>query len=148
MKRILSAALAALTIFSAAAAAPVSTQAFAAAPASVASVYSSDYLSSYNGFATKAAPGEMDITFKVVSPMRSDELGASKIEIYKASGSKVQTVYGSTSNDLTAEDISMHTGSYTFYGTAGTTYYAKFTVFASRGGGSESRTITTNSVTL
>lgn len=145
-QQIIAAALAALSLFSASAVMPAQT-AFAE-PVSAASVYSSDYLTSYNSFATKVGSGQMDITFKVVAPIFASEIGVSKIEIYKASGSKVKTVYGSTANGLQASDISMHAGTYSYSGTPGTTYYAKVTVFASDGSGSDSRTIITNSVTL
>lgn len=149
MKRIFSALLAALTVFSTATSMPALAN--AAEPtnvASVASVYSSDYLSSYNSFASKAGPGKMDITYEVYGTTISNVIGVSKIEIYEISGTKVKTVYGSLSNGLQDSNISMHADTYRYEGTPGTTYYAKVTVFASRSTGSDSRTIITNSVTV
>jgi len=146
MKRFFITLLAALTLFCSTA--PM-TQAHAAEPTGIASVYSSDYLSSYNGFALKgSSSGELDISYEVIAPIRASKIGVKKIEVYKESGSKVATIYGSTANGLQSSSISMHAGTYTYCGTAGTTYYAKVTVFASDSSGSDSRVIITNSVTV
>lgn len=146
MKRITASALAALALFSASA--NVSVRAAAAEPSSVISVHSSDYLSSYNSFATKIAPGKMDVSFKVVAPLLASKIGVSKLEIYQESGTKMVTVYGSAANGLQSSNTSLYTGTYHFTGTPGTAYYAVVTVFASDEDGSDSRTIVTNSVTL
>ena len=146
MKQIFASALAALTLFSASAVAPV--QAVAATPGNTAIVQSSDYLTSYNSFATKVGTGKMDITFKVVAPFLASKIGVSKLEIYTEAGTKVETAYGSTANGLQFSNTSLYTGTYHFSGSPGTTYYAKVTVFASDGAGSDSRLIITNSVTL
>lgn len=145
MKRIFLTLLVALMLVVSVTAVPV--QAVAMTP-DVAGVYSSDYLSSYNSFASKVGSGKMDITFKVVGTLPSTSIGVSKINIYKVSGEKVDTIYGSTANGLQDTGTSTHIGSYTYYGTPGTTYYAEVTVFAARSTGSDSRLIITNSVTL
>lgn len=107
----------------------------------------SDYLADYGTalFASKTK-GYYDIYFDVTATDTSDSLGVSQVKIYKSDGTYVTTIKGTTENGLVREGSFSHTGVYTRAGVSGNSYYAKVTIFAERGGGSDSRTITTNTV--
>ena len=147
MKRFLATILTVFTLFSMAA---MPVTAFASGPDdNGVSVISSDYLSSYNVYAKKgSSSGKMDVTFMVRSPVRATKIGVSQIEICKASGAHVTTIFGSTSNGLLAANTTIHGATYTFTGTPGTEYIAKVTLYAADSSGSDSRLIITNSVTV
>ena len=49
-------------------------------------------------------------------------------------------------NGFTTSGSGGHKNSYTYTGTSGTSYYAEVTIFATIGGVTDSRTITTNTV--
>lgn len=146
MKKFLASILAVLTVFSMSVA-PVT--AMASGPDDDISICSSDYIGSFNAFAQRGAvSGTMDVSFIVTAPIRASKIGVSQIEIIKASGAHVTTIYGSTSNGLLASNTSMHSGSYTFTGTPGVEYCAKVTFFSSNASGSDSTTMITSSVTV
>jgi len=107
----------------------------------------SDYLTQYGAalFASKTK-GYYDIFFDVTATDTSDSLGVSQIKIYKADGTYITTIKGTTANGLVREGSFSHSGVYTRAGVSGNSYYAEVTIFAERGGGSDSRTITTNTV--
>lgn len=107
----------------------------------------SDYLTQYSTalFASKTK-GYYDIFFDVTATDTSDSLGVSQVKIYKSDGTYITTIKGTTENGLVREGSFSHTGVYTRAGVSGNSYYAEVTIFAKRGGGSDSRTITTNTV--
>lgn len=145
MKRFLATILTVLTLFSMAAM-PVTASASWPDDEGI-STHSSDYLSSYNAFAQKgSSSGKMDVTFVVRSPILATKIGVKQIEICKASGAHVTTIYGSTSNGLQAANTTIHGATYTFTGTPGTEYIAKVTIYAADSNGSDSRLIITSSV--
>ncbi len=88
--------------------------------------------------------GEVRINFSATASKSASLIGASIITIYKSNGTYVTTIYGSTSNGLMASGVSRKTGSYTYKGTPGTSYYAVVSLGATAGGESDSRNITTN----
>lgn len=144
MKKFLASILAVLTVLSMAAA-PVT--AMASGPDDGINICSSDYIGSFNSYAQKgSSSGKMDVTFIITSPIRASKIGVSQIEIIKASGAHVTTIYGSTANGLQASNISTHAATYTFSGTPGVEYCAKVTFYVSDADGSDSRTMITNSV--
>lgn len=112
-----------------------------------ATITASDYLAQYGTalFASKTK-GYYDIYFDVTATDTSDSLGVSQVKIYKSDGTYITTIKGTTENGLVREGSFSHTGVYTRAGVSGNSYYAKVTIFAERGGGSDSRTITTNTV--
>lgn len=114
-----------------------------------ASITASDYLAEYGAalIATENK-GQYDIFFDITATRTSDSLGVSQIKIYKSNGTYVTTIKGTVANGLIIEDDCSHTGVYTRYGVSGNSYYAEVTFFAERGGGSDSRTITTNTITV
>lgn len=89
--------------------------------------------------------GEIRITYQATSNKTSSPIGVSSIAIYKSDGTYVTTIYGSTSNGLMANRVLSKSGSYTYKGSSGTSYYAKVTLSATAGGEHDSRTVTTNS---
>lgn len=114
-----------------------------------ASITASDYLSEYGAaLIATDTKGKYDLYFDVTGTKTSDTIGVSKIEIYKSNGTYVTTVTGTIANGLIIEQECCHAGVYTRYGTSGASYYAEVTVFAKRGSGSDSRIITTNTITV
>lgn len=114
-----------------------------------ANTYASDYLAQYGAalIATETK-GKYDIYYDVTATRTSDTIGVSKIKIYKSDGTYVTTITGTTSNGLLIEQDFVHAGVYTRYGVSGTSYYAEVTFFAERGGGSDSKTVKTNTITV
>lgn len=115
----------------------------------MANTKASDYLTEYGAalIATQTK-GKYDVFFDITATDTSDSLGVSQIKIYKSDGTYVTTIKGTTENGLVREGSCSHTGVYTRYGVSGNSYYAEVTVFAKRGSGSDSRTITTNTITV
>lgn len=89
--------------------------------------------------------GEIRISYQTRASKTASPIGVSSIEIYKSDGTYVTTIYGSTSNGLMANRVLSKSGSYTYKGSSGTSYYAKVTLSATAGGEHDSRTVTTNS---
>lgn len=114
-----------------------------------ANTFASDYLSEYGAalIATETK-GKYDIYYDVTATRTSDIIGVSKIKIYKSDGTYVTTITGTTSNGLLIEQDFVHAGVYTRYGVSGTSYYAEVTFFVEREGGSDSKTVKTNTITV
>lgn len=93
-----------------------------------------------------ATSGELRISYDVTATTLATEIGVSKIKIYKANGTYVNTIYGSTSNGLILTSSSLHMGTYSYHATPGVSYYAVVTVFASTATATDSRAITTGIV--
>lgn len=103
-------------------------------------------LRSYSAVAsTGNKEGEVKFSYDVKASQAADQVGVSSIEIYKANGSYVTTITGTTGNGLILTDTNRHISTYIYKGTAGEYYYAIVTVFATVGSDSDSRKITTNS---
>ena len=124
--------------------------AFCSETASASTLRASPTLSSYGVVATAGdSAGEIVFTYDILSNSIAESLGVSSMEIYKSNGSSgtyVTTIYPSTSNGFTTSGTMRHRSSYTYCGTSGTSYYAKVTVFATIGGVTDSRIVTTNTV--
>lgn len=115
--------------------------------ASEISPHASLYLDSYGAYLSadsSSYTGTLNIEFDVVAAQRSDYVGVSELIIYKSNGSRVATIKGSTSNGLLRANALGYMSYYAYNGTPGTSYYAVLTVYAEKDGGSDSRTITTN----
>lgn len=93
---------------------------------------------------TGSNSGEVKITYQVRSSKTSSPIGASSIEIYKSDGSYVTTIRGTTSNGLMSNSATRKSGTYTYKGASGTSYYAKVTLSATAGSEHDSKTVTTN----
>ena len=73
-------------------------------------------------------------------------IGVESIKIYKADGSYVTTITGTTSNGLVESNSDICKSFYDYKLTSGVSYYAKVKVFATVGSEYDSRTITTSTV--
>lgn len=118
------------------------------ASAEVAKPYASAQLSSYGAaLAQGNATGEIEISYIVNGVGIVNTIGVSQIDIYQANGTLITTIYGTTVNGLVVLSSDGHSGTRTYTGTPGVSYYAEVTVFGINSAGSTTRTITTNTVT-
>lgn len=111
--------------------------------------FSSTCITGYNAYMSPGdQAGTLKINYTVSSSKQAKTIGVSRIDIYKSNGVKVTTITGSVANGLLREFAGTKTGSYVYRGTAGTTYYAKVTLQAVCGTERDSRTVTTEKVTI
>lgn len=109
----------------------------------------SDYLAYYAVYAVAKSDGEILIEWDVQATERMDLVGVSCIIVQEKVGSKwmgVATYWGSVSNGMLNDDVSIHVSNISYYGTQGKEYRALATVYAENSTGDDSRTIITNSV--
>ncbi len=91
--------------------------------------------------------GEIGIDFMVHATAFFSKLGALKIEIYKANGAYVKTIWGNTSNGLLSPRSGRYySNTYTYEGTPGVSYYAVVTICAGTAADYDTREITTSPV--
>ena len=89
--------------------------------------------------------GEISIGFMVRATASFSKLGALKIEIYKANGDYVKTIWGNTSNGLLSPRSGRYySNTYTYEGTPGVSYYAVVTICAGTATDYDTREITTS----
>lgn len=102
-------------------------------------------LSTYTASAvTGANSGEVKITYRAGANRLAMAIGVASIAIYKSNGSYVTTIKGSAANGLISFNADRKSGSYTYKGTPGVSYYAVVTITASAGGETDNKTVTTN----
>ena len=109
----------------------------------------SDYFSSYSTSATGGAEGDVAISVSIRATKTMDLIGATKIVIQEKDGTRWQEVYtktGTIYNGLLDSEARSFRNSYTYSGTSGKTYRAIVTLYAKDAFGSDSRTVTTNSI--
>ena len=108
----------------------------------------SEYLSQYTVTLAKGdSAGEIKVIYSIIPSRKATVAGLSKIEIYKANGAYVTTIYGSKENGLLTElTVAYCSGTYVYSGISGTSYYAKVTVYGGNATASDTRTITTRTV--
>lgn len=75
-------------------------------------------------------------------------IGASCIKIYTSDGTLVKTFWSAYNPSMLGSNTYSYTGSVSYDGVDGTTYYAEITGYASYGGGSGTETYTTVSLKL
>lgn len=92
-------------------------------------------------------PKEVTFHFEVYTDTYVDSIGVETIKIYRTTGSLVKTITGTTENGLILTNDFMYIDSYSCSLTSGVSYYAEVTIFAKLGSTSDSRTITTATVT-
>lgn len=107
------------------------------------SVYSSNHIRACSASISALGNGKIKITVSEYANATMGTLGASAIRIYKSDGTYVTRILGTTSNGLLKNNASSLSGSYTYQGSSGTSYYAVVTFTASNSNGSDSRVITT-----
>lgn len=92
--------------------------------------------------------GELKIYYDVQAKNKASEIGISVIEIYESDGSYVTTITGTTGNGLIRTGTTRHRSTYIYEGESGASYYAIVTGFATIGSDSDSKTVTTTTVTV
>lgn len=103
-------------------------------------------LSSYTAIATVGnKEGEVKFSYDVKANALANEVGISSVEIYKADGTYVTTIQGTTTNGLILESAVRHASVYTYKGTSGVSYYAVMIAYAKIGTNEDTRSMTTNS---
>ena len=115
-------------------------------------IYSSNYLKSYASTATVSGKN-VTISTMVTGVSTMESIGISSIILYEKPKNATKWNYVDTYTsddfpDIVSYGSAMSVSSPSFDGTSGSSYYAAITVFASKNGGSDSRTITTNTVTV
>ena len=107
------------------------------------------YLTGYTGSLSQGTKsGRIRVDFTVIATQISDYVGVSQIAIFEAdTNTRIAAIKGSVVNGLLREDARSTTGSYTYYGKPGVTYYAVLTIYAEKDGGSDFRMYTTNNCT-
>ncbi|NCB25339.1 MAG: hypothetical protein EOM62_07695 [Bacteroidia bacterium] len=115
------------------------------------SIQASDYLDSYGAWSDNGTGSQIEICYDVNGTNYMDIIGVSYLvvqEYNSGSWTTVASTFGTTANGLLAADTFSHTGSIIYPGgTSGKQYRARVTVYAELDGGSDSRTVTTNTVT-
>lgn len=110
----------------------------------------SHYLDYYSATADTGKSGNVIVNFDVNATRVMDSVGASYIVVQEYSNGTwkgVGSYFGSTSNGMLASNTNSTVGSITYTGTSGKQYRALVTVYAGKSAGSDSRTVTTNTVT-
>lgn len=106
----------------------------------------SEILSRYHVTLTEGdSAGEVKVNYDVQSS-RTGVVGVESIEIYESDGTYVTTIDGTIDNGLLKSGTKQSSGTYTYSGTAGVSYYAVVTVSAQAGSIYDSRTVTTATV--
>ena len=106
-------------------------------------------LSSYNvGLTAGDSAGMISISYDVQSNKLASSIGVETVDIYKADGSYVTSITGSTSNGLIETNSDICKSYYDCQLTSGIFYYANVKVFAKVGSEYDSRVITTSTVNL
>lgn len=116
---------------------------------SIVPMRASDYFSYYSAAATSGTGGDVAISISIRATKTMNSIGATKIVIQEMNGNRWQEAYtktGTIYNGLLDGDASSFRGSYTYPGTSGKTYRAIVTLYAEDAFGSDSRTVTTNSI--
>lgn len=104
-------------------------------------------LSSYNvGLTAGDSAGMISISYDVQSNKLASSIGVETVDIYKADGSYVTIITGSTSTGLIETNSDICKSYYDCQLTSGIFYYANVKVFAKVGSEYDSRVITTSTV--
>lgn len=91
--------------------------------------------------------GELRISYNINAVRSADEVGVETIVLYRSNGSYVDTIYGTTDNDLVRTSSIKNAGTYSYTdAVSGQYYYAVVTLYATIGDVSDSVEITTATV--
>lgn len=111
-------------------------------------INSSAYIMSTSASATQgSSTGQIKVHYSITGTTTMTTLGASKIEVYKSNGTLYKTITGSFANGLLKQNGIVASGTYAISCVSGTSYYCRVTLYAGNNSGSDSRTITTVTVT-
>lgn len=104
---------------------------------------SSRYMASAHAAVSAMGGGTIKITYSVTAYYTIDELGACQINLYKSNGQLMKTYYSSAYANMMGYNCSTHSGTVTYPGTPGTSYYATIYFYAEDGGIAEVKSLTT-----
>ena len=108
---------------------------------------SSEYIAmTYASLSQGNSSGKLVVDYSITGTSTMDTIGVSKIKVYKSNGSWYKTIYGTVGGLLKQNRVTV-TDSYTITCVSGQSYYCEVTLYAAKNGGSDSRTITTSTVT-
>lgn len=109
---------------------------------------SSQYLGTYAASISQGdTSGEIVVNFSIFAEKSLPKIGALKIDIYRTSGDRAVTIWGSTSNGLLSPKSSIrYSYSYTYKGIPTVSYYAVVTVCAGTSTSYDTRTVKTSVV--
>lgn len=118
--------------------------------ASAAAERSSTCISSYAGGLTKSG-SSVTVSFNITARSTMSTLGASMIVIEKwttQGWTPAKTFYSSTTENMTSLDTAYHGGSVTYTGASSGQYRAKISFYAASSSESDSKSLTTNKITI
>ena len=107
----------------------------------------SDYIFSYFAQILPQGDGEIKIDFTITATGEMSQLGATLIEVYDANGGCVKTFRRINYSNMIEYNTFYMRSNLTYYGTAGTQYYAKITFYAKNSNGYDSKTYYTQTKT-
>jgi hypothetical protein len=107
------------------------------------------YISSYRASVIPTGNGKVNIEFSVVGTGTMTKIGSSVIQVYKSDGTLVATFSYTNSGyeNMMGANTYTHTGSVSYSGISGQSYYSIVTFFAKNSNGSDSKTYTTSLAT-
>lgn len=117
--------------------------------ASVEQTRASGYLSSYSASVEVEGEGSISVSYLVFATSVADEVGAEKIVIQRKDGlfwNTVKTYESTTMSESLGYKCLFKDGKVTYHGSSGYQYRAIVTVYAKIGSGSDSRIVTTSTV--
>ena len=108
----------------------------------------SSYLNMYSAsLSSKGVTGKLNLAFQVFATHNMSKVGVWGVYVRNSDGSIYQYIWGTTGNGLIATNTWFHAGSYTLNLISGNTYYCSVIVVAEDANGSDTRMITTQTVT-
>lgn len=108
---------------------------------------SNAYIESVIASASKSG-NTVYIMFTTVGTGIMTSIGASRIDLYTSDGSLVKTFYSSAYATMLGSNRGSYSGTVSYPGTSGKTYYAVVTAYAANSTGSGTETLTTKSITI
>lgn len=109
--------------------------------------YSNAYIKSVVASVTSSGT-TVYVSFTVYGTGVMTSIGASCVRLYTSDGSLVKTFWSSSNSSMLGTDRGSYTGSVSYDGTKGTTYYAVVTAYAKNSTGNGTAKYTTGTVTL
>lgn len=106
--------------------------------------FASSTITGYSAALSPGNSGQIKLIYSVGASATATSIGVSSIKIYKSNGTQVKTITGTKSNGLLTSGTNKKTGTYTYSGVSGTTYYAVVTLTATVNGVTDSKPVTTN----
>lgn len=120
--------------------------AFAAAP-SVIEPQASNYIASKTAYIYKNGGGSISLCFGITATGPMTLLGTTRIELYTAAGRLMKIYTSSSYENMLVTNRYTYNSYVTYPGVSGESYYAVMTFYAGNSKGSDSKIVTTATVT-